>query len=80
MVVTAAAPGHVTSVDVGPLELTMYQKRVQGSIYGMMSPSKDVPRLVELWRSGALKLSEMVSKTYGLDEINRGLRRHARRG
>jgi len=72
VVVTAAAPGHVTSIDVGPLELTMYQKRVQGSIYGMMSPSKDVPRLVELWKSGALKLSEMVSRTYGLDEINQG--------
>ena len=50
----------------------MYQKRIQGSIYGMMSPAKDVPRLVEMWRSGALKLSEMVSNTYALDEINQG--------
>ncbi|MDZ5622374.1 NDMA-dependent alcohol dehydrogenase [Nocardioides sp. HM23] len=72
VVVTAAAPGHTTSIDVAPLELTMYQKRVQGSIYGMMSPSKDVPRLVDMWRSGALKLREMITQTYGLDEINQG--------
>ena len=72
VVVTAAAPEQVASVDLTPLELTMYQKRVQGSIYGMMSPAKDVPRLVEMWRSGALRLSEMVSSTYGLDEINQG--------
>jgi len=72
VVVTAAAPERVASVDIGPLELTMYQKRLQGSIYGMMSPSKDVPRLVDLWRSGTLKLSEMVSRTYGLDDINQG--------
>ena len=50
----------------------MYQKRVQGSIYGMISPGKDAPRLVEMWQSGALKLSEMVSRAYALDEINHG--------
>jgi S-(hydroxymethyl)glutathione dehydrogenase/alcohol dehydrogenase len=72
VVVTAAAPDTVSALELGPLELTMYQKRVQGSIYGMMSPAKDVPRLVEMWRSGALKLSEMVSNTYGLDDINQG--------
>jgi NDMA-dependent alcohol dehydrogenase len=72
VVVTAAAPEGVTSIDVGPLELTMYQKRVQGSIYGMMSPAKDVPRLVALWESGALKLEKMITRTYGLHEINQG--------
>ena len=72
VVVTAAAPDTLSSLELGPLELTMYQKRVQGSIYGMMSPAKDVPRLVEMWRSGALNLSEMVSNTYGLDDINQG--------
>ena len=72
VVVTAAAPDTLSSLELGPLELTMYQKRLQGSIYGMMSPAKDVPRLVEMWRSGALQLSEMVSNTYALDEINQG--------
>jgi S-(hydroxymethyl)glutathione dehydrogenase/alcohol dehydrogenase len=50
----------------------MFQKRIQGSIYGMMSPSKDVPRLLSLWRSGALKLEELVSQRYELDAINKG--------
>jgi NDMA-dependent alcohol dehydrogenase len=72
VVVTAAASDTTSTLELGPLELTMYQKRIQGSIYGMMSPAKDVPRLVEMWRSGALKLSEMVSNTYALDQINQG--------
>ena len=38
----------------------------------MMSPSKDVPRLLRLWRSGALKLEELVSQRYQLDAINKG--------
>ncbi|MBV9000544.1 MAG: hypothetical protein JO304_15890 [Solirubrobacterales bacterium] len=50
----------------------MYQKRIQGSIYGMMSPSKDVPRLLNLWRGGQLRLEPMLTRTYSLDDINQG--------
>lgn len=54
------------------LELVMFQKRIQGCLYGMMSPSKDVPRLLGLWRSGQLKLEELVTTTYTHAEINQG--------
>jgi Zn-dependent alcohol dehydrogenase len=43
-----------------------------GAIYGMMSPSKDVPRLLGLWRNGQLRLEELVSQRYELDAINKG--------
>ena len=38
----------------------------------MMSPSKDVPRLLGLWRNGQLRLEELVSQRYELDAINKG--------
>ncbi|MFZ0380001.1 MAG: zinc-binding dehydrogenase, partial [Solirubrobacteraceae bacterium] len=72
VVVTAAGSEAPTNVPLGLLELTMYQKRIQGSIYGMMSPSKDVPRLLNLWRSGQLRLEPMLTRTYSLDDINQG--------
>jgi S-(hydroxymethyl)glutathione dehydrogenase/alcohol dehydrogenase len=73
VVVTAAAGQRETTIEpLSLLELTMFQKRIQGSLYGMMSPSKDVPRLLGLWRSGALKLEELVSQRYELDAINKG--------
>ena len=73
VVVTAAAGERETAIEgLSLLELTMFQKRIQGAIYGMMSPSKDVPRLLGLWRSGALKLEELVSQRYELDAINKG--------
>jgi S-(hydroxymethyl)glutathione dehydrogenase/alcohol dehydrogenase len=50
----------------------MYQKRIQGCLYGMMSPSKDVPRLLDLWRAGQLKLEELLTRTYPLEDINDG--------
>jgi Zn-dependent alcohol dehydrogenase len=52
--------------------LTMYQKRIQGCLFGMMSPSKDVPRLLSLYQTGHLKLDELVSRTYPLEQINEG--------
>jgi S-(hydroxymethyl)glutathione dehydrogenase/alcohol dehydrogenase len=72
VVVTAAAGETERDLSVGLLELAMFQKRIQGSLYGMMSPAKDVPRLLGLWRTGALRLEELITRTYALDEINQG--------
>jgi S-(hydroxymethyl)glutathione dehydrogenase/alcohol dehydrogenase len=72
VVVTAAGSEAPSNIPLNLLELTMYQKRIQGSIYGMMSPSKDVPRLLGLWRSGQLRLEEMLSRAYSLEDINQG--------
>jgi NDMA-dependent alcohol dehydrogenase len=72
VVVTAAGSEAPTPVPLGLLELTMFQKRIQGSIYGMMAPSKDVPRLLRLWQNGQLRLEEMLTRTYSLDDINQG--------
>jgi hypothetical protein len=38
----------------------------------MMSPSKDVLRLLSLWQAGQLKLEELLTRTYPLEQINDG--------
>jgi S-(hydroxymethyl)glutathione dehydrogenase/alcohol dehydrogenase len=72
VVMTAAAPETTVGIPVGLLELSMFQKRIQGALYGMCAPAKDVPRLLSLWRDGRLKLEELVTRTYALDELNQG--------
>jgi S-(hydroxymethyl)glutathione dehydrogenase/alcohol dehydrogenase len=72
VVVTGAAPAGDIALSLPLLEVTMYQKRIQGSIYGMMSPSKDVPRLLGMWAAGQLKLEQMITRSYALDDINQG--------
>jgi NDMA-dependent alcohol dehydrogenase len=72
VVVTAVAPMATVGIPISPFLLAMFQKRVQGCLYGMMAPSADVPRLLSLYEHGALKLDELVSRTYALDEINVG--------
>jgi Zn-dependent alcohol dehydrogenase len=59
-------------IPVSPGVMTLYQKRLQGSLYGEMSPTKDIPRLLALYQAGVLRLDELVTRTYKLTEINQG--------
>ncbi len=72
VVVTAVAPMRLENIPISPFMLAMYQKRLQGCLYGMMSPSADMPRLLTMYEQGKLKLDELVSRTYDLEEINVG--------
>jgi S-(hydroxymethyl)glutathione dehydrogenase/alcohol dehydrogenase len=51
----------------------MQEKRLVGSVYGSGQPARDVPRLVELYREGKLKLDELAARTYALTDINAAL-------
>jgi S-(hydroxymethyl)glutathione dehydrogenase / alcohol dehydrogenase len=51
----------------------MQEKRLIGSAYGSGSPPDDIRRLVEWFQQGRLKLSELVNRTYSLDQINDAL-------
>ncbi|MER7929821.1 Zn-dependent alcohol dehydrogenase [Streptomyces sp. NPDC096057] len=48
------------------------QVEIKGSIYGSMNPQFDIPRLLDLHRSGYLRLDGLVTATYRLDQINEG--------
>jgi Zn-dependent alcohol dehydrogenase len=68
--VTGISSATETGAPVNLFELSMYQKRIQGVIYGGLSPNVAIPRLVRMYRSGHLKLAEMITRTYTLSEIN----------
>jgi len=70
VVATAAAADTTVGLPVNLLELTMYQKRIQGALYGMGSPAHEIPLLLDLYRLGRLKLDELITKRYALDDIN----------
>jgi NDMA-dependent alcohol dehydrogenase len=72
VVITAVAPMDTMGIPISPFMLAMFQKRLQGCLYGMMTPSADVLRLLTMYEHGQLKLDELVSRSYTLDEINLG--------
>jgi len=72
VVVTAIADMTQIDAKVSLFELALLQKRVQGAIFGGVSPRTQIPRLLDLYRRGLLKLDELVTATYKLEEINEG--------
>ncbi len=75
-----AKGGMATVVGVArsdvKIELTalalLQEKRLQGCMMGGVRPVIDMPRYVELYMQGRLKLDLLISQRLRLDEINRG--------
>ena len=61
-----------TEVAVNARELTLFQKRIQGSVFGESNPTFDISRMLDLYRSGDLILDELVTTRYRLEDINQG--------
>ena len=72
VVVTAVGNLETSRVDVPAFELTLFQKRVQGALFGASNPQRDIPWMLQLYSDGKLKLDELITRTYTLDEINQG--------
>jgi len=51
---------------------TMLQKTLKGNIFGGGSSHIETPKLVGLYKSGLLKIDEMITTTYKLEDINTG--------
>jgi S-(hydroxymethyl)glutathione dehydrogenase / alcohol dehydrogenase len=49
------------------------EKTLMGCIFGSSIPRVDVPRTLSLYRSGKLKLDELVAQRYPLDAVNDAL-------
>jgi alcohol dehydrogenase (nicotinoprotein) len=47
-----------------------YQRQVRGALAGGTNLLYDIPRLLGLYKSGDLKLDELISRRYQLEEIN----------
>src|SRR5574338_768125 len=57
-------------VTLGAFLLPFQEKVLTGSMYGSARPAIDFPRLLNLYKSHRLKLDELVTATYKIEEIN----------
>lgn len=60
------------NLPVSLRHLVLFQKRLQGSLYGASSPSRAIPALLDLYQQGRLKLDELITQRYTLETINDG--------
>src|SRR6266540_3488956 len=72
--VTITAVGNVQelAVQANAAVLVGYQKRIQGTLFGGGSPLSEIPRMFELYRAGHLKLDELITTRYKLEQVSQG--------
>lgn len=71
-VVTAIAPVTAMDAKINLFEFVLWNKELKGVIFGSGNPRVDIPNLLSLYRAGQLKLDELVTTTYSLDDVNQG--------
>jgi len=70
VVVTSIGDDTEVGIPVNLFLLTAMQKRIQGALFGMCNPRSDIPRQIEMYRNGQLKLDELITQTYRLDQVS----------
>ncbi|BDY28460.1 NDMA-dependent alcohol dehydrogenase [Mycolicibacterium mageritense] len=72
LVVTGMAAPDKLTVHVSGLDLTLSEKTIKGSLFGSANPQYDIVRLLRLYDAGQLRLDELVTTRYRLEDVNQG--------
>jgi NDMA-dependent alcohol dehydrogenase len=70
LVVVGLTDAAAESIPIPPFEMVLYQKTIMGTLYGDSQPRNDIPELLAMYHAGKLKLDELVTRTYTLDQVN----------
>jgi NDMA-dependent alcohol dehydrogenase len=72
VVVTALGNAMHDHVALHLGDLTLSQKQVRGSIFGGANPRNAIPELLSMYRDGVVNLDDLITRTYDLEDLNRG--------
>ncbi|MCZ4077869.1 NDMA-dependent alcohol dehydrogenase [Rhodococcus sp. H36-A4] len=72
VVITGLADPAALTVHVSGTDLTLNQKTIKGTLFGSANPQYDIVRLLRLYDAGQLKLDELITTTYSLEQVNEG--------
>ena len=69
--ILVGVPRFDVMLNINPALTFLYTaKTVKGCWYGSTNASKDVPKLLDLYKKGELKLDELISREIKLDQVN----------
>lgn len=68
--VIVGMPASGNEIEIDPVIIAAVGHRIVGSKMGTSQIRRDIPQLIEWYREGKLKLDELISGTYELDDIN----------
>ena len=69
-VVMIGVPRVDATLELPAAKIVYGERRVLGSMYGSSRMHADMPRLLRLYRTGKLKVDELVTETYAIEQVN----------
>lgn len=69
-VLTGMAAPETGSVRLDLQDFILMNKNLCGTLFGSCNPTTEIPALARLYQEGKLKLDEMITRRYRLDDIN----------
>jgi S-(hydroxymethyl)glutathione dehydrogenase/alcohol dehydrogenase len=72
VVLTGLANPEKLTVNVSGGVMTLFEKTIKGTLFGSANPQYDIVKLLRLYDAGQLKLDELVTERYTLDQVNEG--------
>jgi alcohol dehydrogenase len=75
--VAVGLPHPSQMLEIPAVGLVAEERTLRGSYLGSSVPSVDIPRYIDLYRSGMLPVDRLLSHTIALDEVNEGFDRLA---
>lgn len=72
VVITGLADPAKLTVHVSGADLTLNEKTIKGTLFGSANPQYDIVRLLRLYDAGKLKLDELITRRYSLEQVNEG--------
>src|SRR5580698_6963054 len=72
VVVTAISPFDQNDVQLNLFNFAMYNQSLLGTVFGSVSPRVQVPNLLNLFEAGQLKIDEIITQEYTLDQVQQG--------
>ena len=70
MAVVVGIGPMTAEVSIPVIPLAWEERVLMGSLYGSARPRIDIPKLIRMYRAGKLKLDELLTRTYPIEEIN----------
>jgi alcohol dehydrogenase (nicotinoprotein) len=71
-VITGLSGLFTPTIQLPGAMLTLFRKTVKGSLFGDCNPTTDIPKILGLYKAGDLKLDEIITRTYSLEQVNEG--------
>jgi S-(hydroxymethyl)glutathione dehydrogenase/alcohol dehydrogenase len=69
-VVVGVSPMSHTQIPVNAFILSAFEKGLLGTIFGSANPQADIPKVLQMYEAGKIKLDELITRTYKLEDVN----------